>query len=78
MGNFVNTNLLIAQQACMSLLNTCCKLCFLLLLYAMFFSFCSLPCLKSKRQGCVVAVFMQSILIVENFPGQVVSIFIVD
>ena len=77
MGNFVNTNLLIAQQACMLLLNTCCKLSFLSLLYAMLFSFCSLPCLKSKWQGYAV-VFMQLILSVDNFQGQVVSIFIVD
>ena len=76
-GNFVNTNLLIAQQACMLLLNTCCKLCFLSLLYAILFSFCSLPCLKSNRQGYVV-VFMQSILSVDNFQGKVVSIFTVD
>ena len=41
------------------------------------FSFCSLPCLKSKQQGYVV-VFMQSILSVDHFRGQVVSIFIVD
>ena len=77
MGNFVNTNLLIVQQGCMLLLNTCCKLCFLSSLYAILFSFCSLPCLKSKWQGYVV-VFMQSILSVDNFWGQVVSIFIVD
>ena len=66
MGNFVNTNLLIAQQDCVLLLNTCCKLCFLLLLYAVLFSFCNLPCLMSKRQGYIV-VFMQSILSVDNF-----------
>ena len=61
----------------MLLLNTCCKLCFLSLLYAVLFSFCSLPCLQSKQQGYVV-VFMQLILSVDNFQGQVVSIFIVD
>ena len=65
MGNFVNTNLLIAQQACMLLLNTCCKLCFLSLLYTMLFSFCSLPYLKSKRHGYAV-VFMQLILSVDK------------
>ena len=65
MGNFVNTNLLISQQACVLLLNTCYKLYFLSLLYAVLFSFCSLPCLKSKQLGHVV-VFMQVILSVDN------------
>ena len=56
------------------------------MLQTMFFSICScyafsvfavLPCLQSKRQDYVV-VFMQLILSVDNFQGQVVSIFIVD
>ena len=34
-------------------------------------------CLQSKQQGYIV-VFMQLILSVDNFWGQVVSIFIVD
>ena len=71
MGNFVNTNSLIAQQGCMLLLNTCRKTMFLSLLYAILFSFCTLPCLKSKWQGYAV-VFMQSILSADNFRGQVV------